>query len=54
MNEAWRMIAKQYIDCYNAIQTLAMYGIIDEEEKTVHEHNLLHEIVGAFEGELEE
>lgn len=49
MGEAWRSIFKKYIDCYKSIQTLHENGIVDEEEKAVHEHNLLHNIIVTME-----
>lgn len=56
MNEkVWHEIFKKYIECYKAIQTLAKNGIIDcEEEKAVHEHNLLWQIIEDMRIEVEE
>ena len=45
---------KKHIDSYKAIQTLYENGILDEEEKAVHEHNLLHNIIVTMESEVEE
>lgn len=53
MGEAWRSIFKKYIDCYKSIQTLHENSIIDGEEKAVHEHNLLHNIIVTMESEVE-
>ena len=53
MNKAWNALAESYIACYNAIQTLAKNGILDEEEKAVHEHNLLVDIIMTFASEVE-
>lgn len=54
MNSVWKNIFKKYIDCFEAIQLLAHNGIFDEEEKAVHEHNLLFEIIGTMKTEVEE
>lgn len=54
MNEkSWHKIFKQYIECYTAIQTLEKNGIFDEEEKAVHEHNLLFQIIETMKSEIE-
>lgn len=53
MNEVWNRIFKRYIKCYEAIEVLAMEGIIDEEEKSVHEHNLLFNIIETMKTEVE-
>lgn len=44
MNEL-KNIFKDFIDSYEAIQILERNGIFDEEEKSVHEHNLLFNII---------
>jgi len=44
----------KYVLCYDAIQTLANNGITDEEEKAVHEHNLLFQIIERFKEYLED
>ena len=54
MNEAWKNISKEYISCYEAIQILERNGIFDEEEKQVHEHNLLFNIIETMKMELVE
>lgn len=52
MNEVWKNIFKKYIACNEAIQLLAHEGIFDEEEKAVHEHNLLFEIIETMKSEV--
>lgn len=54
MNEAWKRIFKEYISSYNAIQTLTRNDLFDEEEKAVHEHNLLFNIIQTMKMEVEE
>ena len=54
MNEICEKAFKTYIACYEAIQLLARNGIFDEEEKAVHEHNLLFQIIEASKTEIEE
>ena len=54
MNEMCKNIFKRYIKCYMAIQTLAENSIFDEEEKAVHEHNLLNSIMVTMQEEIEE
>lgn len=53
MSQAWKVIFKEYVECYNAIQLLTRKGIFDEEEKNVHEHNLLFEIIVTMQAETE-
>lgn len=43
-----KMNNAEYIESYNAIQTLKANGILDEEEAAVHEHNLLYKIIIAM------
>lgn len=52
MNEVWKNIFKEYIESYEAIQTLERNSIFDDEEKTVHEHNLLFNIIEIMKDEL--
>lgn len=52
-NEVWKRIFKDNIDCYRSIQILAKRGIFDEEEKAIHEHNLLFDIIETMKSELE-
>ena len=55
MNEkVWHEIFKDYVACYEAIETLTKHSIFDEEEKEVHEHNLLHAIIETMRSEVEE
>lgn len=55
MNEAaWKRIFVEYIKCYESIQILERNGIFDEEEKAVHEHNLLFNIIETMRSETEE
>lgn len=53
MNTIWKQIFEEYVKCYEAIQILARKGIFDEEEKAVHEHNLLYEIIETMKQEVE-
>ena len=41
-----------YIDSYKSIQILSNNGIMDEEEKAVYEHNLLHDIIATMKTEI--
>lgn len=52
MNTIWKQIFEEYIECYKAIQILSKKGIFDEEEKSVHEHNLLHNLIETMEQEV--
>lgn len=54
MNEVWKNIFKEYIKSYEAIQTLERNSIFDEEEKAVHEHNLLFSIIETMKQETED
>ena len=53
MNEAWKKIFKIYIECYKAIQTLKRYALFADEEASVLEHVLLHNIITNMEIEIE-
>ena len=52
MNDMLKGIFAKYLKCYKAIQVLHDNGIFDEEEKSVHEHNLLHSIMIMVESEV--
>lgn len=52
MNEATQNFFKQSIKSYEAIETLSMNGLFDEEEKHVHEHNLLFGIIDRMREDL--
>lgn len=54
MIEAWKKIAKKYIDCYEAIKTLKKNGIMVDEEAEVFKRTLLDDIIDAFRSEVEE
>lgn len=54
MNEAWKRIFKKYIAGYDAIETLAHIGILDEEEKADREHALLLNIIDTMKSEMED
>lgn len=51
---AWHNIFREYVECYKSIQTLSRNGILDDEEKAVHEHNLLFNLVETMKTEIEE
>ena len=53
MNDAWKRMALNYIDCYEAIKKLENF-ILDEEEAMVHKVNLLKGIIEDFRSEVEE
>lgn len=53
MNEVWKRIFKDYIACFEAVQLLHYKDIFDEEEKAVHEHNLLFNIIETMRTEIE-
>lgn len=52
MNEAIENFFEKSIKSYEAIETLSHNGLFDEEEKTVHEHNLLFGIIDMMRSEL--
>lgn len=54
MNEAWKNFSKKCIESYDSLQTLEANGLIDEEEKAVHEHNLLFEILSIMKTEVDD
>lgn len=53
MNNMWKSIFAKYLKCYKAIRVLHENGIFDDEEKAVHEHNLLHSIMVMIDSEVE-
>lgn len=53
MSEVWKSIFEEYVQCYEAIETLWRNSIFDDEEKEVHEHNLLHGIIETMRSEIE-
>lgn len=54
MTEVWKRIFARYIRSYESIELLAKEEIFDEEEKAVHEHNLLFQIIQTMRSEVEE
>lgn len=54
MGEGWKRLFEQYIKCYDAISVLYENGIFDEEEKAVHEHNLMFQIIKTMKMEIAE
>ena len=54
MDKVWKGIFREYVECYQAIQTLSKNGILGDEEKAVHEHNLLFNLVETMKSEVEE
>ena len=54
MNEAWKNFSKKCIESYDALQTLNANGLMLEEEKAVHEHNLLVEILSTMKTEVDD
>lgn len=54
MNPQLKNVFKQCIKCYEGIEALAFNHIFDEEEKAVHEHNLLHNIIEVMKTEVAE
>ena len=53
LGEGWKRLFEQYIKCYDAISVLYENGIFDEEEKAVHEHNLMFQIIKTMKFEVE-
>lgn len=53
MNEAWKNIFKDYIDSYNAIQTLKRNDLLDDESRVELEQDLLYEIIKTMKTEVE-
>jgi hypothetical protein len=54
MNEAWIKIFKEYIACYEAIETLGSNSVTDDEVSIKLKDNLLVEIIEAMRSEVEE
>ena len=54
MNEAWIRIFKEYIACYEAIETLANNNIITDEVSIELKEDLLYEIIDAMKSEVDE
>ena len=52
MNDILKSIFTKYLKCYEAIKVLSDNGMFDEEEKAVHEHNLLHSMMLMVESEV--
>ena len=54
MNESWKRIFKEYIECHNAIQILASHKIIEGEEVESIRWSLLEDIIETMRSEVEE
>lgn len=54
MNEVWKRIFTEYIESYNAIDTLERNGIIDEEDTDKLRLKLLDEIIETMRSEIDD
>lgn len=54
MNEVWKNIFKEWVECYHAIKTIEKAGFTDEEETGDLKIRLLHEIIATCESEISE
>lgn len=52
MGELLKDVFKEYIAGFEGIQVLARIGVFDEEEKAIHEHNLLFNIIDTMRSEV--
>ena len=52
--EVWHKIFKNYIELYEAIETLHKSDIIKEEVISTHEHELLVDIIETMRSEINE
>ena len=52
MGELLKDVFKEYIAGFEGIQVLARIGVFDEEEKAIHEHNLLFNIIDTMRNEV--
>ena len=53
MNEAWKNIFKNFIKCYEAIEILGEYHVLDVEQLEVAQEQLLDNIIDTFRSEVE-
>ena len=51
--EVWHKIFSNYVELYEAIETLRKRNIIKEEVVSTHEHELLVDIIGVMKKEIE-
>lgn len=54
MNEVWKNIFKEWVECYHAIKTIEKAGFTDEEETGDLKIRVLHEIIATCESEISE
>lgn len=54
MNDAWKRIFNNYIECHKAIGTLVSHHVIDDEMEADLRFNLLDEIIETMKTEIEE
>ena len=52
MTEVWKNLFEQNIKCYESIQILYEFGILDEEERAEREKILLLEIIETMRSEV--
>ena len=52
MTEVWKNLFRQNIKCYESIQILHEFGILDEEERKEREKILLLEIIETMRSEV--
>ena len=53
MREVWKNIFRQNIKCYESIQILHEFGILDDDERADRERMLLSEIIETMKSEVE-
>ena len=53
MNEVWKRIFTEYIESYNAINTLEKNSITDEEDADKLRLKLLYKIIATMRSEIE-
>ena len=54
MSDVWKKIFKDYIECNNAIQTLAKNGIVDADKSLELYSILLHDIIETMKSEVKD
>ena len=54
MNDAWKRILKKWIESHDAINTLNINAIMDEDLTLSYKSKLLEDIIDTFKEEVEE
>lgn len=54
MSDVWKEMFKYWIECYEALRTLRINDVLDDEDWDGATNRMLYEIIETFKSEVEE